>query len=491
MLFNSLHFAIFFSLVWLGVLVLGAPFVARRLDAERRRAARNALLLVASYLFYGYWDWRFLSLIALSTAVDYVVARRLEPLPDSDPWRKRLLLASVGTNLGLLAFFKYFGFFTESGALALQALGFDVAPPDLEIILPVGISFYTFQTLSYTIDVYRRRCAVEHSLLRFATYVAFFPQLVAGPIERAVDLLPQFSEDRPLRREHLDTGAWLIGWGLFKKVVIADNLAAIVDAGFALEEPTGAQALIAVYAFAWQIYCDFSGYTDVARGVARLMGFELSLNFDLPYFAKDPSDFWRRWHISLSSWLRDYLYISLGGNRKGPRRTYVNLATTMVLGGLWHGAAWTFVWWGVFHGVVLIAYRWGQARVEEAFSRAPRAAFAVLRPLNVVFFFHVVCVSWLLFRAESMAQAGRVAAAVASGLGPEPLRAVQDLGPVHLCASLVAGLWLVQLIQYRTGDHLFVLRLPTVVRALVYALGALLFLFVGEFGGAAFLYFQF
>ncbi len=489
MLFNSLQFAIFFPLVFVAVLSLGS-LQGPSLGPHRLRA-RNGLLLLASYAFYGSWDARFLSLIVFSTLVDYGVARLMAVIPSGDRRRKRLLLISLVSNLGLLGFFKYFGFFTTSAAEFLAALGLDVSAPTLQIVLPVGISFYTFQTLSYTIDVYRGRCEVERSLLNFATYVAFFPQLVAGPIERAVDLLPQFSQDRPVRRQQLETGTWLIAWGLFKKVVIADNLSVIADAGFLLSEPTGSQALVAVYAFAWQIYCDFSGYTDIARGTSRLLGFELRLNFDLPYFAKGPSDFWRRWHISLSSWLRDYLYIPLGGNRGGEARTRFNLAATMVLGGLWHGAAWTFVWWGVFHGVVLILYRWLKPKVTSLFEEVTGPARSLLIGAHVAFFFHVVCISWLLFRASSMEHAGRMFAAILSGAGAAPWESVMLLGPVHLGVSLVLGLWLVQLVQYLLRDHLFVLRLPLAARAVIYATGALLFLWVGRFGGSTFLYFQF
>jgi len=492
MVFNSFQFAVFYALVWAGVFVLAE--VHRQGPRERALQTRNLLLLVASYIFYGFWNWKFLSLIILSTLVDYYVGRRLEQLEDrehSRAHRKRLLLLSLVTNLGLLGFFKYYGFFAGSAVEALAALGFAAHLPTLQIILPVGISFYTFQTLSYTIDVYRGRCPVEHNLVRFAAYVAFFPQLVAGPIERARDLLPQFSEPTPVTREGLETGTWLIAWGLFKKVVIADNLAHIADAAFALPEPTGIQALIGTWAFAWQIYCDFSGYTDVARGAARCLGFELRLNFDLPYFARSPSDFWRRWHISLSSWLRDYLYIPLGGNRKGTRRTYINLALTMLLGGLWHGAAWTFVAWGAFHGAILCIYRLLEPRVAALLGSPGGFTGRLLSALNMVFFFHVVCLSWVLFRAGSLEQAWHFSTVLLSGLGPDPVNAAKQLGAVGLGAALCGFLYLVQLIQYRTGDALFVLRLPVLVRGTLYALGALVFLFVGEFGGAPFIYFQF
>ena len=354
MAFNSLQFLGFFLLVWVLVGGLAHHRVLRWLfGAHWRRgqsiAVRNAILLVASYVFYGAWDVRFLSLIILSTAVDYVVGREIF-LSDDPVRKKRLLLVSLVTNLGLLGVFKYYDFFARSLAELLTTLGISYQPPLLQILLPVGISFYTFQTLSYTIDIYRGQLRPARSWLGFATFVAFFPQLVAGPIERARDLVPQFARPRPITWRRVEWGFHLIGAGLFKKVVIADNVALVADAVFALQNPTGLQSLMGVYAFAVQIYCDFSGYTDIARGTASCLGFDLSKNFNLPYFAHTPSDFWRRWHISLSSWLRDYLYISLGGNRGGEKKTYRNLMLTMLLGGLWHGAAWTFVAGGRFTG---------------------------------------------------------------------------------------------------------------------------------------------
>ena len=354
--------------------------------------AQNRLLLVASYVFYGAWDVRFLGLLIFSTTVDYVVGRLLGATVDERK-RKAILLLSIATNLGLLGFFKYFNFFAESFAALTDQLGWNVHPTTLRVILPVGISFYTFQSLSYTIDVYRRRQEPERSLLDLATFVAFFPQLVAGPIERVQKLLPQIKAPRRTTRAQVQEGLWLILWGLFKKVAVADNLAIFVDRAFASEVPDGGpRALLAVYAFALQIYGDFSGYTDIARGVAKLMGFEMMRNFDRPYLAANPADFWRRWHISLSSWLRDYLYIALGGNRRGPARTYVNLLLTMLLGGLWHGAAWTFVLWGLFHGLLVAIHRAWQSK-------------PIPRALAVVGTFHLVCLGWLLFRATSVAQA--------------------------------------------------------------------------------------
>ncbi|MEM7230001.1 MAG: MBOAT family O-acyltransferase, partial [Planctomycetota bacterium] len=343
MQFNSLHFAAFFALVLTAV-------AASRSHVR----VRNCIILAASYYFYGSWDYRFLSLIVISTLIDYACGRMLNvrTMQDQPPARSRrdraVLAVSLCSNLGILGFFKYFDFFVTSTSAMLEELGVTVHVSTLNIILPVGISFYTFQTLSYTIDLYRGKVRTEDSLLNFAVYVAYFPQLVAGPIERARHLLPQVQSPHAVDWAQLNSGFFLIGWGLFKKVVIADNIAVIVDLVFASETNTGLSTVLGVYAFAIQIYCDFSGYVDIARGAARCMGFDLMQNFNLPYFATNPSDFWRRWHISLSTWLRDYLYIPLGGSKCGRTRTYINLMLTMVLGGLWHGAAWTFVVWGIY-----------------------------------------------------------------------------------------------------------------------------------------------
>lgn len=482
MLFNSLTFAVFFAVVC----ALYFPF-------RHRVGPRNLLLLVASYVFYGAWDWRFLGLIVFSTVVDYAVGRGFAAAP-RQPGRpasrrhRALLLASLTANLGLLGFFKYWDFFAESAAEALNALGLQAHPFTLGVLLPVGISFYTFQTLSYTIDLYRGTIQAERSLLTFSVYVAFFPQLVAGPIERASHLLPQFRSVRPVLRDSLREGLFLIAWGLFKKVVIADNVSQVADAVYSGAVPSGLEVVVGTWAFAIQIYCDFSGYTDIARGTAQVLGFDLMRNFDLPYFATNPREFWRRWHISLSTWLRDYLYISLGGNRLGSRRTAVNLMATMVLGGLWHGAAWTFVAWGAFHGALLGIHRaWDAARPGRDVGGWRRA-------LLTAGFFQLVCVGWLLFRATSIGQAGQLLGAVA-GLLSDPGAAWTSavlstrLWGVFLACSVV--FWGAQLLQWRTGDLYFVLRAPVPVRAGVYAALWLGFLVFGQFHGDQFIYFQF
>lgn len=324
--------------------------------------------------------------------------------------RKFFLIFSISANLFILGVFKYYNFFADNFIVLAQSL-FHTTPGAgvLNVVLPVGISFYTFQTMSYTIDVYRRKATASYSLLDVAAYISFFPQLVAGPIERGKNLLPQFQKPRTINRVDVQEGLWLIVWGLFKKMVVADNVARIVNETFApfdnlssaMAVPEdGMRLLVAIYAFAFQIYCDFSGYSDIARGTAKLLGFNLMVNFRLPYFAKNPSDFWQRWHISLSTWLRDYLYIPLGGNRGGNFRLYRNLMITMLLGGLWHGAAWTFIFWGGFHGAILILYRvWG-SNSGQAHSRL---WVSIVQGLLM---FHIVCFGWLIFRAQNLATIG-------------------------------------------------------------------------------------
>lgn len=385
MSFNSVQFLIFFGLFFV------TYWLARPAD-------KNRALLVASYVFYGMWDWRFLSLLAFSTVVDFSVGRALHR-STAPGRRKLLLLVSMTANLGLLGIFKYLNFFAASFAELMGGIGLAPNEPLLNILLPVGISFYTFQTMSYTIDVYRRKLEPVTRFTDFATYVAFFPQLVAGPIERARVLLPQIvNTDRTLGRAQLTSGLGLILMGLVKKVVVADGVAHIADRAFS--QPGEASMIVAwagVLAFSLQIYGDFAGYTDMARGVSRLLGIELSLNFAQPYLSRNITEFWRRWHISLSNWLRDYLYISLGGNRKGTARTRVNLMATMLLGGLWHGASWNFVVWGGLHGLYLVVHkltRDGRVPTEEPRWRDIPAMATT---------FVAVSLTWVFFRSPDFA----------------------------------------------------------------------------------------
>lgn len=382
MSFASLTFLIFFAVVMLTQCVV------------RSGRVRQGILLAASYVFYGWWDWRFCFLMLLLTLAAYLTALGLERRPGS----RGLCALGVAIPLAVLAFFKYTNFFVESFCAMLGL----ARPGALQIILPVGISFYTFQSLSYTIDVYRGKLPVCHSFAKFALYIAFFPQLVAGPIVKAADFLPQLDEDRRPRWPGVESGLGLFVWGLFKKVVLADRLSVFVDQVFAapVAFSSGTVAL-AVLSYAMQIYFDFSSYSDMAIGCARCLGYDLQKNFDLPYISRNVSEFWKRWHISLSSWLMQYLYIPLGGNRRGRARTYVNLMLTMVLGGLWHGAGANFVVWGALHGAALCVHKAWRARHPH-----PRGGLsAVLSILGTNVF---VCLCWVFFRAESFQLAGEI-----------------------------------------------------------------------------------
>lgn len=470
MAFNSLQYAAFLPLVF----VLYWTVLRKR---------QNALLLVASYIFYGSWDWRFLSLIWISTIADYTIARALGRSED-DNVRRRLVLASVGVNLGILGFFKYFNFFTDSATALLNGFGLETSPAFLNIILPVGISFYTFQTLGYTIDVYRREMEPTDNLLDFAVYVAFFPQLVAGPIERARRLLPQIEARRSLpRRDDLFSGVFLILLGLFKKVVIADGLAGSVNEAFARSETGGwVMLLVGLYAFSLQIYGDFSGYSNIARGTSRLLGIELMVNFEQPYLSRNITHFWRTWHISLSTWLRDYLYITLGGNRGGVNKTYRNLALTMLLGGLWHGASWNFVIWGGLHGLYLIGHRFMR-------DRAPKQANDPVKPrdiLPILATFHLVCLTWIFFRADGFGQAWSYLTGILTlRAGAPDFRAISLLIPLGLMMLAI------DLAQRQLGKQTAILTWSPVQRGLAFGV---MVVGIVVFSGAAqvpFIYFQF
>jgi len=345
----------------------------------RHRYRQNVFLLAASYVFYGWWDWRFLGLIIASTIVDFFCAKAIE---DTENVRARrvLLAISVTLNLTFLGAFKYFNFFADSFSALLHGLGVHIAPPVLRVILPPGISFYTFQELAYIVDVYHGRLKASRSLVDYALFISLFPHLIAGPIQRPSHLLPQVQRTRDLDYDRFFDGLLLILSGLFRKVVIADNCALLADAAFngRLGPPSTVVVLIGVYAFSWQIYGDFSGYSDIARGSAQLLGFHFMVNFRQPYLATSLQDFWRRWHISLSTWLRDYLYIPLGGNQHGERQTYRNLLITMLLGGLWHGANWTFVIWGAIHGARLAVERAAGQGGSASARRFPRSGLPSL-----------------------------------------------------------------------------------------------------------------
>jgi D-alanyl-lipoteichoic acid acyltransferase DltB (MBOAT superfamily) len=463
--------------LFLGVVLAGYYALAHRWQ--------NRFLLLASYVFYGFWDPRFLSLLVLSTVVDFVIGRALPRTQDER--RRRLLLGvSVATNLGILATFKYLGFFADAAASLLTNLGLAVHPPTLAIILPVGISFYTFQTLSYTVDVYRRRIEPERDPVTFALYVAFFPQLVAGPIERAGRLLPQLRASRQVTGDDLAAGITLITTGLILKVAIADVVGGHVGVLFARPEDHGSLTLLAgALLFSLQIYGDFAGYSQIARGVARLLGIELMANFDHPYLSRSCGELWRRWHISLSSWLRDYLYIPLGGSRGGHLRMARNLLLTMLLGGLWHGAAWTFVVWGAIHGVALAVERQLQPLIGNRVIRGGTIRARLSGAVGWLAVGTVWTASMVVFRADSLSVASGYLGGILSGRGPI------DAGVLVTLAYGVILLALVELPAARRDDPLAYLRTPRLVRGAALGAGILLILTTWSRDHVPFIYFQF
>jgi alginate O-acetyltransferase complex protein AlgI len=470
MLFNSYLFLIFFAITYI-----------LYLTTRRSPRIQNTLLLIASYVFYGVWDWRFLSLICASTAVDYFAAIGIASSP-SVRRRRLCLFASIAFNLGLLGFFKYYDFGITSFAALLSQFGFTPHLTTLRLILPVGISFYTFQTMSYSIDVYRGKCHAERDPLLVALYVAFFPQLVAGPIERARRLMPQLKQARVVSRRDLSIAFQQIMLGYFKKVVLADSLAPMVNEVF--ESPlsySGMIVFLAVLGFAVQIYGDFSGYSLIARGLARLMGIELMVNFRFPYLAESPRDFWRRWHISLSSWLQEYLYIGLGGSRLGRTRTHINLMITMILGGLWHGAAWNFVLWGVYHGVLLVVWH---AFEDLGLGWKHKNALGYILSISTTMV--LTLFGWILFRCSSTAHIADVTRQIVTDMRWTP-------DAWYFALPVISSFVLLQTFHYWqmvAQDEFVLLRLPLPQRC-----AAFTFLFVSivtvGFQPTPFIYFQF
>jgi alginate O-acetyltransferase complex protein AlgI len=476
MIFSEANFWLFFAIVFGLYLVFSHRW-------------QNRMLLVASYVFYGAWDWRFLGLIFLSTGVDYLIALKMDREMVQQR-RKMLLMVSLVGNLGMLAIFKYLGFFVTSFAELLTHIGLSSDPVILSIVLPVGISFYTFQTLSYTIDVYRRELPAERNLVDFALFVAFFPQLVAGPIERATQLLPRIVNPRQITWDGLSRGAVLCLVGLIKKIVIADGVAASVNAVYANPSPSGLDVLVGTWLFAIQIYCDFSGYTDIARGISKMLGFDLMRNFAQPYLAVNPQEFWHRWHISLSTWLRDYLYISLGGNRHGRWKTYRNLMLTMLLGGLWHGAAWNFVLWGAYQGGLLSVHRTLSGRQDHCEGARRSLGDWMWRFVKIVLFFQVVCYGWLLFRAQSFAQIRDFTLRLFDISAP----GWSDLTVAPVPQAAMAGIMLLfvwDMCIEVTGKNRFYEAMPPPARAMMWS-AMLYFLAFGlTTTTSAFIYFQF
>ncbi len=398
MLFNSIDFAIFLPIV----------FILYWFVINRNFKFQNLLVVIASYVFYGWWDWRFLSLIIFSSLVDYVVGRSMSKNTDIRK-RKLLLLISILVNLGFLGFFKYYNFFLENFVDAFQFFGNPINPQGLNIILPVGISFYTFQTLSYTIDVYRRKLEPTRDIIAFFAFVSFFPQLVAGPIERATNLLPQFYKKRTFNYNKAVDGLQQILWGLFKKVVIADNCALVANEIFNNSDGySGSTLVLGAIFFAFQIYGDFSGYSDIAIGTSRLFGFDLMKNFAYPYFSRDIAEFWRRWNISLSTWFRDYLYFPLGGSRGGTWMKVRNTFIIFIVSGFWHGANWTFIVWGALNAIYFLPLLLLKRNRINTDTVAQNRYLPTMREFfNMSLTFTLTVFAWIFFRAENIGHAWR------------------------------------------------------------------------------------
>ena len=387
MLFNSLTYLLFLPIVFI-----------LYWNLRKHLKKQNILILIASYIFYGWWDWRFLSLIIFSTLIDYFVGKKIS-ISLSKRSSKLYLLVSLLVNLGFLGIFKYYNFFVQSWIDAWLSIGIEMQASSLNIILPVGISFYTFQTLSYTIDIYRKNLKPSNSIVNFAAYVAFFPQLVAGPIERASRLLPQFNYEKKFSYEFAKSGIYLMIWGFFKKVVVADNCAFFVNQIF--DQPSdksSVELILGAVLFAFQIYGDFSGYSDIAIGTARLFGFRLMTNFKFPYFSRDIAEFWRRWHISLSTWFRDYVYIPIGGSRGSRKNQIRNVFIIFLVSGFWHGANWTFIFWGGLHALFFLPL----LLVNSNRKHLEASAFNFRNILSTLFCFSLVTLAWVFFRANNI-----------------------------------------------------------------------------------------
>lgn len=486
MAFNSLSFLLFFPVAAVGYYVISPRY-------------KNAWLLVLSYYFYMCWDAVYALLILFSTVSTYLCAQLISKA-DKQALKKTALTANILVNLGILFIFKYYDMFSALVADAFGLLGIGMVPAKLTLLLPVGISFYTFQALGYSIDVYRGTVEHEKSFLIYALFVSFFPQLVAGPIERSGNLLPQFHEPHPFQYANVAMGLRIMLLGFFKKVVIADNISIAVDRMYTyLDVFPGPVLLYGVVLFAVQIYCDFGGYSDIAIGAAKVMGFDLMRNFDHPYFSQSISEFWRRWHISLGAWFRDYVYIPLGGNQKGTVRTLANLMIVFFLSGLWHGAAWTYVAWGCLHGLY---------QVVGKLLRFLRKAVFGKPQTDLPKFFHrmvtfgLVCAGWVFFRSENFGQAAYIFTHLYRGWGifANPAAAlaafVSLADSVELTVIIVVSiliLWTTEAVEYHTGKRFEVLlgqRSLTLQWSVYYLLLFSIALF-GAFGQSAFIYFQF
>lgn len=479
MLFNSLQFAIFlpvvFGLFWLFF--------------HRNTRLQNLFLLVVSYIFYGWWDWRFLFLIALSSIIDYSSGLGIDN-SRSEKQRKAYLWLSLVSNLGMLGVFKYFNFFSHSLQDAFSTIGIELDAFTLDIVLPVGISFYTFQTLSYTIDVYRNQLKPTRDVIAFFAYVSFFPQLVAGPIERAINLLPQFYAPKKFSYPMALDGLRQILYGFFKKLVVADNCAVYVNQIFAnYQEMSGLELTMGSVLFAFQIYGDFSGYSDIAIGTAKLFGFNLMTNFATPYFSRDIAEFWRRWHISLTTWFRDYVYIPLGGSRSGLERTIANTFIVFLVSGFWHGANWTFIVWGLLNALYFMPLLLRGKNRSHLNNIAENGFLPSFRELfGMVSTFALTCLAWVFFRAESVSLAiDYIGLMFGQGFFPKEGSLVDwNMGPVLFVFIFFD--WLGR----KSGFAQFVGTIRnTFLRRVVYYFILCMILLYGEFNETAFIYFQF
>lgn len=476
MLFNSFIFFIFLIIVL--PLYYALP-----------RQIKGIFLLLSSYFFYGYWDYRFVSLLIISTVIDFVVGRAIYTSTTQQN-KTQWLVISIVTNLSILFIFKYYDFFISSFEPLAAIFGGKIDYLHLHIILPIGISFYTFQTMSYTIDIYRDKLKPTNSILDFAIFVSFFPQLVAGPIERANKLLPQI-EKLPLPSvAQLEKGIILIVVGLFKKVMIGDAAGRYVDHIF--YQPSAyksAELIVALFLFSIQIYADFSGYSNMARGTAKLLGIELMKNFEQPYFSRNITEFWHRWHISLSSWLKDYLYISLGGNRKGISKTYRNLMLTMLLGGLWHGSSWNFIIWGTLHGIYLSIHKYvlGIKKITPVYKY--NGIFSLFKfILNITLTYILVLFAWLFFRATDLSIVSIFFKKIIYWESSEFTSQFIIVGITFAFATL-----LIDFFEYHTGKHTFLLLLhnKTMMYAILFVVLSVSFLFMLVNNTSPFIYFQF
>ena len=482
MLFNSIDFAIFLPIV----------FILYWFVVNRNLKLQNLLIVLASYLFYAWWDWRFLSLIIFSTVVDYSVGLRLSKV-DKKSKRKILLWVSILVNLGFLGFFKYYNFFLANFISAFSFFGEEINVNSLNVILPVGISFYTFQTLSYTIDVYKRKFEPTRDIIAFAAFVGFFPQLVAGPIERATNLLPQFYKKRLFDYTKAVDGLRQILWGLFKKIVIADNCAEFANQIFNNSaDLSGSTLVLGVLFFTFQIYGDFSGYSDIAIGTSRLLGFDLMRNFAFPYFSRDIAEFWRRWHISLSTWFRDYLYIPLGGSRGGTWMKVRNTFIIFIVSGFWHGANWTFIIWGALNAIYFLPLLLTKNNRSNIDIVAAGKYLPNLKELTlIVFTFSLTVFAWIFFRADSVGHAIKIISTIlSSSLFTIPN--FEGMVKAIFTVLLVGGFILVEW-NGREGEYAIAhlgLRWKRIYRyAIYYSIILAIFWFGGK--DQQFIYFQF